>query len=283
MPRAAVGASSSPTSLPPASEMPSAAARRKLRIVRDEQQRRAALAIQAKHHVGHFGSGRGIEITGRLVGHEHLRLAAERARDRDALLLAAGELLWIVRQACREPDAREPLAGAPGSVVGAGKLERQHDVFQRSERRQQLERLEHEAEPASPQRRARVLGQAIERGVAEPYFARAGPVEAGEQTEQRRLARPRRADDSDRRAAPTSKLTPSRMVSGASPLWTVLERFCARMTGSAMTGCRPESAVLPRRWGRDRAQGKCAPDRCCRGVQMRSGSSLLRGAPSVKE
>ena len=37
-------------------------------------------------------AGLGVEVAGRLVGHDHRRLADQRARDRDPLLLAARQL-----------------------------------------------------------------------------------------------------------------------------------------------------------------------------------------------
>ena len=49
-----------------------------------------------------------VEVAGRLVGDQHERIVDERARDRDALLLAAGELARIGRAPCDgEPDLRE--------------------------------------------------------------------------------------------------------------------------------------------------------------------------------
>jgi putative ABC transport system ATP-binding protein len=66
-----------------------AAARCQRRIVRDQYERRSVLAIEAEHEVGHFHAGRAVEIAGRLVGHQELGLACERARDGDPLLLAA--------------------------------------------------------------------------------------------------------------------------------------------------------------------------------------------------
>src|SRR3712207_8940047 len=47
-----------------------------------------------------------VEVSGRLVGHENRRVRHDRAGDRDALLLATGELRRIVVQAGAEPDGR---------------------------------------------------------------------------------------------------------------------------------------------------------------------------------
>ena len=59
--------------------------------------------------------------------------------------------------AARARRARATIARARRCIGRAGELERQHDVLQRRQRRQQLERLEHEAEQPLAQRGAAVL------------------------------------------------------------------------------------------------------------------------------
>ena len=73
----------------------------------------------------------------------------ERARDRDALLLAARELVRVViERARRGRPARAPRARAAWrSRAGDARVEqRQLDVLERARARQQVEALEHEAE-----------------------------------------------------------------------------------------------------------------------------------------
>ena len=53
-----------------------------------------------------------IEIAGRLVAEQDLRVVGERAHDRDALLLAAGEPRRTMLGARREPDPRPADAAA---------------------------------------------------------------------------------------------------------------------------------------------------------------------------
>ncbi len=57
-----------------------------------------------------LSAGRVVEIAGRLVGEQDLRVVGERADDRDALLLAAGEPRRAVAEARGEPD---PLQATP--------------------------------------------------------------------------------------------------------------------------------------------------------------------------
>src|SRR5581483_12010294 len=71
-----------------------------------------------------------VEVPGRLVGEEEGRLHDEGARDRDALALAARELIGTVRGAVGERDALERVEGAAPPLAGRNALvgEREHDV-----------------------------------------------------------------------------------------------------------------------------------------------------------
>ena len=79
-----------------------------------------------------------------------LRLVDERARDRDALLLPARELVGVVLEPLAEADALERRARAlrRSRDADAGVDQRQLDVLERARARQQVEALEHEAELA---------------------------------------------------------------------------------------------------------------------------------------
>ncbi len=62
---------------------------RDVRFVRDQHERDAAFAIQPLKYLHHFNRSARIEIAGRLVRQNQCRIVDQRARDRDALLLAA--------------------------------------------------------------------------------------------------------------------------------------------------------------------------------------------------
>src|SRR4029078_6403510 len=68
---------------------PARAATSERGVMRHEQQRRAVLVIEAEHEIDDIGPLCDVEIAGRLVGHQQLGLARERARYRYPLLLAA--------------------------------------------------------------------------------------------------------------------------------------------------------------------------------------------------
>ena len=64
------------------------------------------------HDVEDLADELGVERARRLVEEHELGLHGEGARDRDALLLAAGELRGVGVRLVGEPDAVEQLAGA---------------------------------------------------------------------------------------------------------------------------------------------------------------------------
>ena len=82
----------------------------------------------------HLGAGARVELAGGLVGEQQLRLVRQRARDRDALLLAAGELRRPVaaravraprrRAAARARVAPRSAAVSPASAIGSSTFSR---------------------------------------------------------------------------------------------------------------------------------------------------------------
>ena len=145
----------------------------------------------------------------------------QRARDRDALLLAARQLVRVVMDAVGEADALERLA-RPLVALGGGDVrveQRQLDVLERGGARQQVEALEHEAERLVADARELVGVQPRDLLAVEAKLARRRLVEAAEDVHQRRLARARRAHHRDElalvhataspRAAPAPRRRPA--------------------------------------------------------------------------
>ena len=86
------------------------AALRQRIVVRDQHQRGAALDVAGEQQVDHLPAGRLVEIAGRLVGDENRRIGRQRAGERDALLLAAGQLRRIVSKPFGEADRGQFVA-----------------------------------------------------------------------------------------------------------------------------------------------------------------------------
>jgi hypothetical protein len=200
--------------------------------VRDQHERGAVLVIETEHEVGDLGARCAIEVARRLVGHQELGIARECARDRDPLLLAARQLPRIMRGALAEADAIEPDARTRLGVGRTGELERQHDVLQRGQRRQELERLEHESEETLSQRCACVLVESRQRLAVDVHLAGGRTIETRQEAEQRRLPEPDAPTMAMLSPGSTANETPSRMVNGSSPLVTTLVSASARMMES---------------------------------------------------
>ena len=63
-----------------------------------------AVLVELLKNAHDLDAGAAIEISGRFIRQQHLRIVDQRARDGDALLLTAGKLTWIMVLAIREPD-----------------------------------------------------------------------------------------------------------------------------------------------------------------------------------
>ena len=96
-----------------------------------------------------LGGGR-VEIAGRLVGEDELRPVHEGPRDRDALQLAARERVRQARLEAGEADRRQH-GGDAHRIGGVLQQQRQADVGGHGQVRQDVERLEHEAEVMAPE------------------------------------------------------------------------------------------------------------------------------------
>jgi hypothetical protein len=139
------------------------------------------------------------------------------ARDRDALLLAARQLGRLVVAPLAQPHALEQRVDVLRPRLRARNRERQRDVLLSRQRRQQVERLEDEADLAAAQ-----LGQPAipHRGdllAAHVHGAGARAVKPGEQMHQRRLAQPDGPITAVNWPAGTSSETPRRASTADSP------------------------------------------------------------------
>ena len=89
--------------------------------MRDQEDRDAALRVQPLEDAHHFDAGARVEVAGRLVGQDDRRLVDQRARDRDALLLPARQLVGMMVSALAEPDR---VSASMRALVPLGRLHR---------------------------------------------------------------------------------------------------------------------------------------------------------------
>ena len=141
------------------------------------------------------------------VGSSHsssARVAQQRAGDRDALLLAAGEArgqeVRAVRHA-RPARARRARARARPSRAARGRPRRASRSRARVRCASRLNVWKTKPIRSRPQRGALVVAQAADVDAVEQVGARGRAVQAAEDVQQRRLAGARRPDDRQRRPA----------------------------------------------------------------------------------
>jgi hypothetical protein len=134
-------------------------------------------------------AGRLVEISGRLVRHQDGGIRRQRAGERDALLLAAGELRRIMMQPVAKPDRGQLLRRAFGRVGIAGEFQRHRDVFQRGHGRDQMERLEYDADLAAAEAGEGVLVEGIERRAVDYHLSAVRTFQPRHHHQQGRLPR----------------------------------------------------------------------------------------------
>ena len=167
----------------------------------DEDERRAAVALQGEEEVDDRAAGGLVEIAGRLVGDEDGRVRHDRAGDGDALLLAARKLRRVVVQALAEADrpsscsARAKASSSPASSSGSATFSSAVMVGTRWKDWKTM-----------PMRRPRKRASASSSSAdkvrpVDDDAAGIRPLEPGHHHEQRRLAGPGRPDEADRLAA----------------------------------------------------------------------------------
>ena len=147
---------------------------RLVEIVGDEDDGLLQKVLQTQELVLHLAADQRVERGERLVEEPELRADGERAGDAHALLLAAGKLLRQILLAPAEPDELDHLARALLALVArdALDLEREGDVAEHREMRQQREMLEHHAHAVAPELDQLALGHRQEVAPVEEDVAR---------------------------------------------------------------------------------------------------------------
>ena len=147
-------------------------------VVRYEQDRLAHALLQRAQLVLQLAADQRIERRERLVHEQDLRVGRECARETDALLHAAGELVAVMIGPLRQPNELELLvddATALGSRFAA-QLEAEADVLANGAPWQQAELLEDHRDAAAPQpAQRRRVAAARRRSAARPSVTSTRP------------------------------------------------------------------------------------------------------------
>ena len=95
-----------------------------------------------------------VQVAGRLVGQQNLRLVGQRAGNRHPLPLARGEFIGILPQAVLQAHLAQQSLRPFGAIVrrGAQGQHRNLNIFQDAQRGQQMKCLEDEADASASDR-----------------------------------------------------------------------------------------------------------------------------------
>jgi hypothetical protein len=180
-------------------------------VVRDEQVAHRELVLQSLEQVQDLRLHRHVERARRLVAHDEVRSHRERPRDRDALALAARELVRVSRhRLAAEPDLGEHLLDRLGLLaLVLREPERRdplgHDLAHRHARVQGRVRVLEDDLHAPAQRSERALGQPRDLLAVEEDASERRLDEPEHRASQRALAAPGFADEPQRLAGPDVK------------------------------------------------------------------------------
>jgi hypothetical protein len=162
------------------------------------QHDRPPLGRQLAQERQHLRAGLHVEVACRLVGQQHSGIVDEGTGDREALLLPTGELVRHRVGDVAQPEPVDQRAAAPERAGrGAGNAAGEEHVGLAAQLGQQVEELEDEADVPAAQGGEAALADAGDALAGHVDRARVRPVEAAEDMQERRLARPRAAEHGD--------------------------------------------------------------------------------------
>jgi len=171
--------------------------------VRHEQHPRAVLALEVDERLAEPPLRRAVDAGDRLVQHEQVRFARERARDEHALLLADGQLVQRTVGDLGEPDRADRvvdrgtigLALTPPPAALPQPAGRHDLAHRRGHLALEVRPLRHEPEPPS---RMEPVGRLAE----QPDASRRRLDRSEQHVQHRRLARPVRPDEGNELTRP---------------------------------------------------------------------------------
>ena len=171
----------------------------RLRIVGDHQHRLLELLVAAAQHGKHRVGIGSVEVAGGLIGKNNGRAGDERARDRNPLLLAAGEFRRTMIETAGDAEHLGQVLHKLLVLrqVAAGDVARNFDIAACRQGGQQIELLEHEANFRLAQHgtpRIRQLGKV---DAINQHASRGGAGKPAKDVEERRFSAARGSDDAD--------------------------------------------------------------------------------------
>jgi hypothetical protein len=111
-----------------------------------ENERGPGVAVQFEHDLDHFLARFGVEIAGWFVGEKDFRLVDKGTGQSDPLLFAAGKLRRVVVTPFSQADPLQQIERERPCAAIAAQLQRHGHVFQRGQRRNELEVLKNKSD-----------------------------------------------------------------------------------------------------------------------------------------
>ena len=212
---------------------------RLLLVVGDVDRGQAGLFADAADFRAHLQAQLGVEIGQRFVQQQALRLDDQGAGQRDALLLAAGQLVGLGVRAVGQLDEFQRAQGARADLgpLQAAHFEAEGDVFAQGQVRPEGIALEDHAHVAPVRRQMRHVAVAGQ----DAAFLRL--VEARHGAQERRLAAARRSEQEKQLAGFDAQIDAGQHRLGSEPLRQFFDRDGHRHGGHSFR--RPPSSTLP--------------------------------------
>ena len=176
----------------------SGAALGQAQVMGDQDQGRAVVLVDREQKIRDRVPSSTVKIPGRLVGKKNSRVAGESPRYCHPLLLSARHLARIVIETMAQSHVTEGANGALARLGEATDLEGKHDVLQRRQAGQQVERLEYKADSPPAQSRPGVFIQVAEVSPDQLNASGGWPLEAGQQSQKRCFSGPRGSNNGER-------------------------------------------------------------------------------------
>ena len=167
-------------------------------FVRDDHDGNAQRAVDLPQEGENGLCGGGVEGAGGLIAEKIFGLGGQRACNRHALRLSAGELRGIRACPVGKPDQLQQLQAACVGLLPRpmGNFQREANIVQHCALLQQIEALKNHAD-APPLLQQRLLAERGELFPIDPYTAGGGPLKQIDTSHERALPRAGQADHSE--------------------------------------------------------------------------------------
>jgi len=157
--------------------------------MRDHHQGGPKFTIEFKQQFNDPLTGVRIQVAGGFVSKQHRRVRSERSRNRDPLLLSAGQLARIVVESIGQTHFAQQVFCLIARQRLATQLGRQHDILRCGQTGQQLKGLKYKADVRTTHPRSCFFVQGRQLLAGQLHRTLAGIIKSRQDTEQCGLAR----------------------------------------------------------------------------------------------